>query len=151
MSARPPYVERAAIVAGWPAYVIAQLLPRDRVAARLLAKGMGDYQREQVLVAIDAIEQAGAAWHADAAVRAATPTTDVGSPELPEALEDSASAPMTATVSTSEAARALRVSDRRVRQLIDARELPARREGRQWRVDAAALAELAATRRQEAE
>ena len=155
MSARPPYVDAAAIVTGWPAYVLARLLPRDRGAERLLRDGLGDRQRDVVLAVVDAIEQASAAWEADATAHVTATdhgrtAADDGSAEPVGPRERPPSAPMTETVSTSRAARALHVSDRRVRQMIDLGELPARREGRQWRVDAAALADLAATRRQEA-
>lgn len=133
------YLGHAVVLTGRDAFVLARLIERDRVIAALDNVERADLWREIAESAIDAIERAGAAW-ADA-----RRTSDLGSAELPEASEAAGSVEME-TCSTAVAAELLGVSDRQVRNLIDAGSLPAAREGRAWRVDRAFVSDLAQRR-----
>lgn len=142
---RPPYVERAAIVTGPAAFLLARLLPREEAARRLEQAGFRDERwREPVLATLEAIRQAGDAWHADAEARAPA-TADLGSSVLPTSGQGAPLEPMH-TMTVTEAAAALDLGPRRVRQMIDDGTLPARRPGWAWEIDAAAVAAVAAER-----
>ena len=138
---RDPYLEHAAVISGPAAYLLAQLLPRDDAAARLDGARIPERHREATITALDAIDRAGRAWRANT-----IQGSEVGTSEVPMPSGARSSVAMHTTTTTT-AARTLGVSARRVLYLIDAGTLPAHREGRTWRVDAAALADLAADRR----
>ena len=139
MSTAPSsYIEAGVFVSPKAAYILAKLFNRDVEAKRLDEAGIPESFREPAIDVLDGIKLAAAAWS----------SSELGTAELPKAQEPSESIPMSRTVSTTAAAAELGVSDRYVRTLIDAGELPAQREGRYWRIEAAAVAGLAAERRQ---
>lgn len=132
MSAPNPYVADAAILTGWPAWVYARLLTADELTQRLERSGIRGDQAAPVLAAHAAIRRAGDTWHQRVSANGSTETVvaETVSPSLDE-------------LTTDEAADMLKLTPRRVRQLIDADELPARRVGNCWRLDPAAVAAMA--------
>lgn len=109
-----------------PAQVAAWLLERTNLAGvRQRARG-DDALVDTVLVALTV---AGLHWQQ----RTTATTTATTSATLPQPADPAA------WVTTTEAANRLHVTDRAVRQQITAGRLPARRRGRRWEVDAAAL------------
>jgi excisionase family DNA binding protein len=134
---REPFLEAAAVVTGWPAWTLARLLPDQEAADRLARVGIRGDHAAAVLATLAAIRRAGDTWHAAA--------TAAGSAEAPEPPAPAPSAQEVVTV--DQAATALGVTPRRVRQLIAADDLPARRVGTAWHLDPGDVAALAQTRR----
>lgn len=134
------YVSGAALVHGSAAWILARLLPQERVVARLREEGVSDRRVEPVLEALDAIRRAGDVWHTAATERTKSGISDCGNSEA----EGLAEPQLSESMSTSEAAKALGgCTPRRVRQLIASGELSAHRIGGTWAVNRAAVLALA--------
>ena len=136
------FVRNCALLGGREAWLLSRVVRADEVERRLRAAGFGEAHVEPVMDALAAVHAAGNAWHAEMTERAAAR----GSAALPQAEGPPPSPAMTETVTTREAAALLGRSERRVRQLIDCGDLPARRRGRDWLVDRAAATALAAAK-----
>lgn len=114
---RPPFVPHpAAVVSGYAAHALGQLLNRaevrDELVAQLAQGRASAAARAQVVAAVQAIRLAGAAW-ADAL--AASP----GRSQVAQQREAAAPSSRDDEIGTQEAAAMLEVTPRRVQQLAE--------------------------------
>lgn len=114
-------------VAGGPAFVIASLLEIANVEDRL--SNLPPPLRASTLETMDDIRGAARVW---------SESRKAGRPAM-EPTGPSATEPLGAFLTTSQAAQALGVSERRVRQLADAATLVGRKLGRRWQLDAVSV------------
>jgi excisionase family DNA binding protein len=132
------YFEGAALIGGRPAYIIAREM--RRVLDRERQINGGGLVPDDLALALDALERAGAVW---LGVQKAAEAAEVRREPVTAAVVDCSPADVGPPMSTQEVASLLGVSDRRVRQLVDSFELPARRGvGRHWAFDPALVNEL---------
>lgn len=126
MSYRPARVSGlGAHVAGRPAFVLLALLGDVSTSGRL--GSLPPEVRAETLEVLDNIRGAAAMW-------TQSRKEDRDADNFPGAGEDPAH-PLESFLTTGQAADALGVSERRVRQLADAGTLAGRKLGRQWQLD----------------
>lgn len=142
MNGSPPHRPvLAAPVAGFGAYFVRVLLDTygpgqlDRLRSEVDAGRLHPIHLEEARRTWAAIERAANEWLTWRA------SVD-GNAEVPPA----ETPPPSAVIATREAADMLRISERRVRQMLADGALTGRRAGRVWLVDRASVAILAATR-----
>jgi excisionase family DNA binding protein len=145
MADQPVLTPRYAVVDPYAAFwILKRLRPADRRQGVLMARGAGARGLADQLERSFRQLQASAEWHAHAASPAALPLAEVtealaaeGGPELD----------VNEQITTTEAARMLKVSPRRITQLILDERLSGRRPGRAWLVDRGSVQDLLEARR----
>jgi len=133
---KPPLI-RGALIHGADAVLLSVALDRDEIAARLADRGYGELHRERALLAAAAIKEEATVWlreRSSASERIEVPKVGgMASSDL---------------MTVSEAAAELPLSPSYIRRLAREGKLLGRREGRDWQLDRASVAELAADRRE---
>ena len=122
------YFAAVAVIDGWPAYAIGRMLARhchDEIA------DLPPHLRRPIEAASEALRLAGAAWvSARGSAEAALPEAPVSSEHERDGLD------------TREVAGVLRVSQRRVRQLVASGALPAHKRQGRWTFERGAVTEI---------
>jgi excisionase family DNA binding protein len=150
VSDRIPHI-RGALISGPAAHALARVLDREEITARLTAKGYGERWRELVLRTLEAIESEAGTWRLEAEEhlrREREVSSANGTTAVPQDGAEQSSGAMTLTDTTTvgDAAVTLGCSDSYVRRLARRGVLPGRRDGNEWHLDAAAVADRAARR-----
>lgn len=139
-----PLIPRGALWAGKAAYALVRAIDEDKLARLIEAQGLGRSYQEAAAAAFKATRIEAGLWKRDEAGSA------TGTDPVPQSEGQASSPAMTETVTIATAAKRTGLSKSYLRRLARSDELSARHDGRAWRLDAAAVAELVAKRKERA-